>query len=170
LDDIELITIETQEAGARIIDKTGPLDNYADRDHCIQYMVAVPMIFGELTAGSYNDEVAADPRIDALREKMKVSENEKFTKDYFDPEKRGIGNAIQVFYKDGSSSERVEISYPMGHRRRRSEGIPVLVSKFQNAMGDQYSSDQAGAIESACGDQGTLEIMPVPDFVEKFVS
>jgi 2-methylcitrate dehydratase len=170
LDEIDRIVIETQEAGARIIDKTGPLDNYADRDHCIQYMVAVPLIFGELTANSYDDDVAADPRIDALREKMAVSENEGFTTDYFDPEKRGIGNAIQVFFKDGSSSERIEVSYPIGHRRRREEGIPVLVRKFQSAIGDHYSSDQAMNIESACGEQKALESLPVPDFVAKLVT
>jgi 2-methylcitrate dehydratase len=121
LDEIERITIETQEAGARIIDKTGPLDNYADRDHCIQYMVAVPLIFGELTADSYNDDVAADPRIDALRDRMEVRENEQFTVDYFDPDKRGIGNAVQVFFRNGTCTARVEISYPIGHRRRRAE-------------------------------------------------
>ena len=170
LADIERITIETQEAGARIIDKTGPLDNYADRDHCIQYMVAVPLIFGELTANSYDDDVAADPRIDALRNKMEVSENEGFTTDYFDPDKRGIGNAIQVFYKDGSSSERIEVSYPIGHRRRRDEGIPVLVRKFQSAIGDHYSSDQAASIESACSEQKALESLPVSDFVSKLVA
>ncbi|NCF63787.1 MAG: bifunctional 2-methylcitrate dehydratase/aconitate hydratase [Gammaproteobacteria bacterium] len=170
LDEIDRIVIETQEAGARIIDKTGPLDNYADRDHCIQYMVAVPLIFGELTANSYDDDVASDPRIDALREKMAVSENEGFTTDYFDPEKRGIGNAIQVFFKDGSSSERIEVSYPIGHRRRREEGIPVLVRKFQSAIGDHYSSDQAMNIESACGEQKALESLPVPDFVAKLVT
>ncbi|NNL94599.1 MAG: bifunctional 2-methylcitrate dehydratase/aconitate hydratase, partial [Xanthomonadales bacterium] len=126
IDEIDRIVIETQEAAVRIIDKTGPLDNYADRDHCLQYMVAVPLIFGQLTADSYKDDTAADPRIDALRQRMEVRENESFTADYFDPEKRGIGNAIQVYFKDGSSTKRVEISYPIGHRRRRDEGIPVL--------------------------------------------
>ena len=165
--EIEKITIETQEAGARIIDKTGPLDNYADRDHCIQYMVAVPMIFGELTADSYNDDVAADPRIDTLRDKMEVRENESFTTDYFDPEKRGIGNALQVFFTDGSSTERVEISYPIGHRRRRGEGIPVLVSKFQDAIAAHYGAEQSARIEAACNEQDALEAMAVPEFVEK---
>jgi len=169
LQDIERITIETQEAGRRIIDKTGPLDNYADRDHCIQYMVAVPLILGELTADSYSDEVAADPRIDALREKMEVRENEGFTTDYFDPEKRAIGNAIQVFFSDGSSTKRVEISYPIGHRRRRAEGIPVLVEKFRSAIGDHYSADQPARIEAACSDQAVLESTAVTDFVAEFV-
>ena len=169
LQDIERITIETQEAGGRIIDKTGPLDNYADRDHCIQYMVAVPLILGELTADSYNDEVAADPRIDALREKMEVRENDGFTRDYFDPEKRAIGNAIQVFFSDGSSTDRLEISYPMGHRRRRAEGIPVLVEKFRSAIGDHYSADQTARIEAACSDQAVLESTAVTDFVAEIV-
>src|SRR5215469_16070546 len=109
IDQIDKVVIETQEAGSRIIDKAGPLANYADRDHCIQYMVAVPLIFGRLTADDYNDEVAADPRIDTLREKMVVSENPQFTKDYFDPEKRYIGNSVQVFFKDGTSTEKVSI-------------------------------------------------------------
>ena len=169
LDDIDHVVLETQEAGARIIDKTGPLDNYADRDHCIQYMVAVPLIFGELTADSYKDETAVDPRIDTLREKMEVSENEAFTKDYFDPDKRGIGNAIQVFFKDGSSTERVEISYPIGHRRRRDEGIPVLVKKFESALEGYFDESQAAAIREACGDQEQLEAMSVSEFVQLWV-
>ena len=160
IDSIERISIETQEAGARIIDKTGPLNNYADRDHCIQYMVAVPLIFGELTAESYNDDVAADPRIDALRDKMDVRENTSFTEDYFDPEKRGIGNAIQIFFDDGSSTERVEISYPIGHRRRRNEGIPVLIEKFKSAITAHYDEAHAADIEAACENQESLEAMP----------
>ena len=170
IEDIDHIVIETQEASVRIIDKTGPLDNYADRDHCIQYMVAVPLIFGQLTASSYKDEIAADPRIDDLRSKMRVTENEKFTQDYFDPAKRGIGNAVQVFFKDGSSTERVEISYPIGHRRRRDEGIPELINKFNNALADHYPAEQAQAIRDACSDQQQLEKMPVPDFVDLWVT
>jgi 2-methylcitrate dehydratase len=169
LDGIERITIETQEAGARIIDKTGPLDNYADRDHCIQYMVAVPLIFGELTADSYNDDVAADPRIDALRDRMEVRENEQFTADYFDPDKRGIGNAVQVFFRDGTCTGRVEISYPIGHRRRRAEGIPVLVEKFRKAIAAYYRAGQARQIEASLGSQSDLEAMPVTDFVARWV-
>jgi len=169
LDDIERVTIETQEAGARIIDKTGPLNNFADRDHCIQYMVAASLIFGELTAESYTDEVASDPRIDTLRDKMEVRENERFTRDYFDPAKRGIGNAVQVFYRDGSCSERIEVSYPIGHRRRRAEGIPLLVQKFQNAVRGHYSTGRAARIERSCGEQQPLESMTVPDFVANLV-
>jgi 2-methylcitrate dehydratase len=169
LDEIERITIETQEAGARIIDKTGPLDNYADRDHCIQYMVAVPLIFGELTADSYNDDIAADPRIDALRDRMAVRENEQFTADYFDPDKRGIGNAVQVFFRDGTCTKRVEISYPIGHRRRRAEGIPELVQKFRKAIAAHYGAGQARQIEASLGSQDDLEAMPVTDFVADWV-
>ncbi|MDX1626796.1 MAG: bifunctional 2-methylcitrate dehydratase/aconitate hydratase [Wenzhouxiangellaceae bacterium] len=147
--DIERIEIETQEAGCRIIDKTGPLDNYADRDHCLQYMVAVPLIFGELTAESYTDEVAADPRIDELREKMTVKENPRFTEEYFDADKRAIGNALQVFFTDGSSTEKVSIDYPVGHRRRRDEGIPLLEKKFASAIRGQFGRRQAEAILQA---------------------
>ncbi|MDX1569871.1 MAG: bifunctional 2-methylcitrate dehydratase/aconitate hydratase [Xanthomonadales bacterium] len=168
IDEVERVVIETQEAGSRIIDKTGPLDNYADRDHCIQYMVAVPLIFGELTAESYEDRVAADPRIDALRDKMEVSENEAFTKDYFDPEKRAIGNAIQVFFTDGSSTDRVQVDYPIGHRRRRDEGIPVLISKFEKALGAHLSKRQAEQIKTLCADQEELEATPVHEFMDLF--
>src|SRR5690348_18229779 len=139
LDQIEKITIETQEAGVRIIDKTGPLANPADRDHCIQYMVAIPLIHGRLTAADYEDAIAADPRVDALREKMEVRENPQFTRDYFDPNKRWIGNAVQVRFKDGSTTERVAIDFPIGHRERRAEGIPVLVAKFEDALAGALS-------------------------------
>ena len=168
VDDIEKIVIETQEAGDRIINKTGVLDNYADRDHCIQYMVAAPMIFGELTAASYNDDVAADPRIDALRNKMQVSENENFTKDYFDPEKRAIGNAIQVFFTDGSSTERVHIDYPIGHRRRRDEGIPVLLRKFEDAMKEHYSTRQVQTIMTLTADENVFNTLSVDTFIGAF--
>ena len=130
LDRIEKIVIQTQEAGVRIIDKTGPLNNPADRDHCIQYIVAVPLIFGRLTADDYEDDIASDPRIDALCEKMVVVENKQFSKDYLDPEMRSISNAVQVFFKDGSRTENVTVEFPIGHRRRRLEGIPLLVEKF----------------------------------------
>src|ERR1700690_380612 len=131
LDQIDRVVIETQEPGVRIIDKTGPLANPADRDHCIQYMVAIPLLFGRLEASDYEDAVAADPRVDALRAKMQVKENAEFTKDYYDPQKRYIGNAVQVFFKDGSSSQRVAVDFPIGHRKRRAEGMPVLVKKFE---------------------------------------
>ncbi len=169
LDQITRIVIETQEAGVRIIDKAGPLANYADRDHCLQYMVAVPLIRGELNAESYADEVAADPRIDALRELMAVSENEQFTADYFDPDKRGIGNAVQVFFADGTALERIEISYPIGHRRRREEGIPELVKKFESAIADHFPQHQATTIRTAFESQAALASMTVPAFVDDWV-
>ncbi len=168
LEDIDRIVVETQEAGDRIINKTGPLDNYADRDHCLQYMIAAPMIFGELSAASYNDDVANDPRIDALRDKMQVSENESFTKDYFDPDKRAIGNAIQVFFKDGSSTDRVAIDYPIGHRRRRDEGIPVLIDKFERAIAQHYPARQAKSIVKSCADQQHLSELAVDDWLADF--
>ena len=169
LEEIDKIIIETQEAGVRIIDKTGPLANYADRDHCIQYMVAVPMIFGELTSASYDDKVAADPRIDRLRDKMVVTENKTFSAEYLDPEKRAIGNAIQVFYNDGSSSERVHIDYPIGHRRRRSDGIPLLIEKFENAIGGRFSARRCEQINNICSVQSDLENAKVTDFMALFV-
>lgn len=168
LDQIERIEIETQEAGVRIIDKTGPLANYADRDHCIQYMVAVPLIFGRLTADDYTDAVAADPRIDALREKMVVRENPQFTKDYFDPDKRYIGNAVQVFFKDGSSTEKVSIDYPIGHRRRRAEGIPVLMAKFEAAIRAHLSRAQADRLMELAGDPAELEAMSISDYLNLY--
>lgn len=168
LEDIEKVVIETQEAGVRIIDKTGPLDNPADRDHCIQYMVAVPLIFGGLTAEHYEDDVAADERIDRLRAVMEVTENKAFTEGYFDPERRAIGNAVQVFFKDGTKTDRVEIEYPIGHRRRRKEGIPVLERKFEDALATRLSRRRREAIGALCGDQGRLEATPVPQFMDLF--
>jgi 2-methylcitrate dehydratase len=168
LDQIEKVAIETQEAGQRIIDKTGPLANYADRDHCIQYMVAVPLIFGRLEASDYNDEVAADPRIDALRDKMVVSENPQFTKDYFDPEKRYIGNAVQVFFKDGSRTGKVSVDFPIGHRKRRAEGIPVLLKKFEAAMRAHLPGHQVKALLEATGDPARLDAMPIQQFLGFF--
>jgi 2-methylcitrate dehydratase len=170
LDAIERITIETQEAGVRIIDKTGPLANPADRDHCLQYMVAVPLIFGRLTADDYEDGVALDPRIDALRAKMVVTENRDFSRDYLDADKRAIGNAVQVSYKDGSRSERVAIDYPVGHRRRRAEGIPLLLAKFKDNLATRFGEAQIARIEAAWADQPRLERMPVDEFVGLWVS
>jgi 2-methylcitrate dehydratase len=170
IDQIERIEIETQEAGVRIIDKTGPLANYADRDHCIQYMVAVPLIFGRLTASDYNDDVAADPRIDALRAKMTVRENPQFTKDYFDPDKRYIGNSVQVFFADGSKTEKVSIDFPIGHRKRRVEGIPVLLRKFEAALLGHLAGNQVTGILDACRDPGALEAMPLHKFMGLFTA
>ena len=168
LDQVERIEIETQEAGVRIIDKTGPLANYADRDHCIQYMVAVPLIFGRLTADDYVDAVALDPRIDALRDRMVVKGNPQFTTDYFDPAKRYIGNSIQVFFKDGSSTEKVSIDYPIGHRNRRAEGIPVLIRKFEDALAGHLPARRVQRILEICADAQRFEATPVHEFLELF--
>ncbi len=169
LGDIEKVLIETQEAGVRIIDKTGPLDNPADRDHCIQYMTAVPMIFGRLSAADYEDDIASDPRIDALRDKMEVTENEGFTKDYFDAEKRYIGNALQVFFKDGSSTERVSIDFPIGHRQRRTEGMPVLIRKFETSISPKLKSGQWKVLNALCADPEKLAATTVDDFMALLV-
>jgi 2-methylcitrate dehydratase len=169
LNDIAKIVIETQESGVRIIDKTGPLNNPADRDHCIQYMVAVPLIKGTLTAEDYEDHVAADPRVDALRDKMEVKENKKFTQDYLDPQKRSIGNAVQIFFKDGSQTERVEVEYPIGHRRRRQEGIPVLQAKFERNLATRLPPKKCAQLLKVCADQSRLENTPVNEFMELLV-
>jgi len=169
LDQVERIEIETQEAGVRIIDKTGPLANYADRDHCIQYMIAVPLIFGRLTADDYNDSVAADPRIDALRAKMAVVENPQFTKDYFDPAKRYIGNSLQVFFKDGSKTDKVSIDYPIGHRKRRGEGIPVLIEKFKHALAGHLPPRQVEQIMEIAANPAAFEALPVNRLMDMFV-
>ena len=165
LDDIEKIVIDTQESAVRIIDKKGPLHNPADRDHCLQYMVAIPLIFGELTALHYEDKFAKDPRIDRLREKMEVIENPPFTKDYLDPEKRSIGNAIQIFFKDGTKTEKVSIEYPIGHRRRRDEGIPLLLEKFSRAVFAHFSQEQAEKILTLCDNKNQFDQTPIDAFV-----
>jgi 2-methylcitrate dehydratase len=170
LDQIAEIIIETQEAGVRIIDKRGPLANPADRDHCIQYMVAVPLILGRLTAADYEDGVAADPRIDRLRERMRVIENPAFSADYSSPDKRAIGNAIQVKFRDGTSTARVAIDYPIGHRRRRAEGIPVLIEKFRRNLATRFDSARVKQIETACSDQAKLEALPVEEFMALWVA
>jgi 2-methylcitrate dehydratase len=169
LDDIRKITIRTHESAIRIIDKKGKLANFADRDHCIQYMVAVPLIFGRLEASDYEDEVAADPRIDALREKMTCKEDKQFSKDYLDADKRSIANGITVEFKDGSKLKEVVVEYPIGHRRRRKEGIPVLVEKFRRNLGLKIAPRKAEAILELCDDQKKLESTPVQDFVSLFV-
>ena len=165
IDDISKIVIETQEAAVRIIDKTGPLDNPADRDHCIQYMVAVPLIFGRLTAADYENDVANDPRIDALRDKMEVSENTRYTKDYFNPELRYIGNSVQVFFNDGTSTNRVEVDFPIGHSERREEGIPVLIEKFVSSVSPRLADRQWEELQALCGDQKKLAETDVDDFM-----
>jgi 2-methylcitrate dehydratase len=169
LQQIERIVIETQEPGVRIIDKSGPLNNPADRDHCIQYMVAVPLIFGRLTASDYEDQVAGDPRIDALRARMQVVENRDFTRDYYDPAKRYIGNAIQLFFRDGKSSRRVAVDYPIGHRLRRAEGLPLLQRKFEASVRGHFGHEQAEQIVRRFSDRAALEAMPVSDMMSALV-
>jgi 2-methylcitrate dehydratase len=168
-DDIRKITIRTHEAAIRIIDKKGPLNNPADRDHCIQYMVAVPLIFGRLTAADYEDSVAADPRIDALREKIECVEDPQFTKDYHDPEKRSIANGLAVELKDGTRLPEVVVEYPIGHRRRRKEGIPLLVEKFRTNLARRFPPKQQKAILDICLVQKKLEGVQVNEFVDMFV-
>jgi 2-methylcitrate dehydratase len=168
--DVERIVIDTQEAACRIIDKTGPLDNPADRDHCIQYMVAVPLIFGRLTAADYEDAVARDPRIDALRAKMQVRENKAYTKDYFDPGKRYIGNAVQVFFTDGSRTERMAVDFPIGHRERRAEGIPVLMKKFVDSVAPKLAKGQWSELSALAKDGARLAATDVDDFMALLVA
>ena len=169
LEEIEKIVIETQESGKRIIDKTGPLANPADRDHCLQYMVAVQLFKGSLTAEDYEDATARDPRLDALRGKMEVRENPDYTRDYLDPAKRSIGNAVQVFFRDGTSTPRVAVEYPVGHRFRRAEGVPLLLAKFDRAVRAHYPAAQAEAILALCADHTYLDTTPVQRFQEAFV-
>jgi 2-methylcitrate dehydratase len=169
LDEIEKIQLTTHDAAIRIICKSGPLHNPADRDHCLQYMVAVPLIKGNLVAEDYEDNVASDPRIDALREKMEILEDKRYSTDYHDPDKRSIANAMQIFFKDGSKTDRVEIEYPIGHRRRRAEGIPVLEVKFEAALKGHYSAEQVRKIVEMCGDQEKLEGTSVKEFVGAWV-
>ena len=170
IDQIERIRIETQEPGVRIIDKTGPLANPADRDHCIQYMVAIPLIFGRLTAHDYEDEIARDPRVDALRDKMEVRENPTFTQEYYAPDKRYIGNAVQVLFRDGSQTDRVAVDFPIGHRKRRAEGMPVLMRKFESSVAAQVPAAQARAIVSLCADRARLEAMDADAFVAELLA
>jgi 2-methylcitrate dehydratase len=169
IDDIERVVITTHESAIRIIDKKGPLHNPADRDHCIQYMTAVPLIFGRLTVDDYEDKIASDPRIDALRAKMEVVENKQYSIDYHDPEKRSIANAVQVFFKGGTATQNVEVEYPLGHRRRRLEGIPLLIEKFRNNLATRFSEKKVGTILDLCASQEKLEATPVHDFMDLLV-
>jgi 2-methylcitrate dehydratase len=168
-EDIKKVTIRTHEACIRIIDKKGPLNNPADRDHCVQYMVAVPLIFGRLTAKDYEDEIAADPRIDALREKMECVEDPAFTADYFDPEKRSIANALTIEFNDGSKSDEIVVEYPVGHRRRREEGLPLLLAKYKTNLRRVFSEEKASEIEKISLDIDRLLTMKADDFVSLFV-
>jgi 2-methylcitrate dehydratase len=170
LGDVSKIVIETQEPGVRIIDKTGRLANPADRDHCIQYMVAVPLVFGRLTAADYEDAVAGDPRIDELRAKMEVRENPEFTRDYYDAQKRYIGNAVQVHFSDGTATARREVHYPIGHRKRRAEGIPLMREKFERSIAEQLSTAQCRALVAAFADRDKLERMSVDALMAMMVT
>jgi len=168
LGEIERVELETQEPGVRIIDKQGPLNNYADRDHCLQYMVAIGLIFGNLTADHYQDQTAADPRIDELRAKMKVRENPDFTVAYYDPQQRAIPNSVQVFFRDGSHTERVAVHFPVGHRRRRDEGLPLLRQKFAQAVQGFYQADEIANLISLFGSPDKLDRMPAEEFMGIF--
>jgi 2-methylcitrate dehydratase len=169
INEVSRIVIETQESAVRIIDKTGPLNNPADRDHCIQYMTAVPLIHGTLTAEHYENGEAADSRIDALRQKMQVVENPQYTVDYLDPEKRSIANAVQVFFADGSATERVEVQYPIGHRRRRGDAVPLLKAKYEWAIGEIFEGDQRKRLAELFDDEGKLAELPVQEFMAMWV-
>ncbi|WP_166268475.1 2-methylcitrate dehydratase [Marinobacter caseinilyticus] len=170
LQEIDRIVITTHESAIRIISKVGKLANAADRDHCLQYMTAVPLIFGNLIAEQYEDSFhAANPIIDELRDKMEVVEDEGYTKEYLEADKRSIANAIQVFFLDGSSTDKVAVEYPIGHRRRRVDGIPLLEDKFRNNLMTRFAGQRCDEIWSVCKDQKRLEETPVQDFVSLFV-
>ena len=172
-EDIRSVTIHTHEACLRIIDKKGPLSNPADRDHCVQYMVSIPLLFGRLTAADYEDRFARDPeiatRIDALRAKITCVEEPRFTKDYHDPEKRSIANSLHVVLNDGTKLERT-VEYPIGHRRRREEGLPLLIEKFKTNLRRRFSDAQQQRILEASLDQPRLEAMPVHEYVDLYTS
>ncbi len=169
LDEVARVVISTQESAIRIISKTGPLYNPADRDHCLQYMTAVALIRGRLTADDYGDQAAADPCIDRLRELMEVEEDPRYSRDYLDPDKRSIANAVQVFFRDGSSTEKVEVEYPLGHRRRRSEGIPLLLKKCRDNLSARLPEERVDLVLDVCSDLGRLQAMPVHEFIGLFL-
>jgi len=169
LADVRKIEIVTHESAIRIIDKKGPLHNPADRDHCIQYMTAIALIKGDLTAADYEDDAAREPRVDALRSKMACVENKRYSRDYLDPKKRSIANQLQVFFRDGTATRKVAVEYPVGHRRRRHEGIPLLESKFRRNLTRRFPEERRNAIVELCRDQERLESTPVDRFVDLFV-
>src|SRR5438128_3231587 len=169
LSDVKKIETLTHESAIRIIDKKGPLNNPADRDHCIQYMVAIGLLKGNLTAADYEDDVARDPRIDALRAKMVCIENKRYSRDYLDPKKRSIANQLQIFFKDGTKTRKVAVEYPLGHRRRRHEGIPLLEAKFRRNLDRRFPEPRRKLIVDLCQDPKRLEATPVNEFVDLFV-
>ena len=169
MDEIERIVLHTQESAIRIISKTGPLHNPADRDHCLQYMVATALIHGRLTADDYSDDAAEDPRIDKLRELMTVEEEARYSREYLDPDKRSIANAVQVFFRDGGSTEKMEVEYPLGHRRRRAEGIPLLLKKCRKNLACRLPEDRVEQVLDICSDLERLRALPVNEFMELFL-
>jgi 2-methylcitrate dehydratase len=169
LDQIDRVVLTTQESALRIISKSGPLHNPADRDHSLQYITAIPLIFGRLTADDYEDKIAHDPRIDALRAKMEVVEDPRYTREYLEPDKRSIANALQVFFKDGTATRKVEVEYPLGHRRRRAEGIPLLMKKFEANLATRLAAGQASAIVDLCQDRKRLEATAADEFMAMWV-
>jgi 2-methylcitrate dehydratase len=169
LDQIEKIVLTTQESAIRIIDKTGPLTNSADRDHCLQYMVAIGLLTGQLVADDYEETRASDPHIDALRKKMVVEEDPRYSRDYRDPNKRSIANAVQVFFQDGTNTEKVVVEYPLGHRRRRVESRADLEEKFLSSLQTHFSAKHIQAILEVCLDQQKVETTAVHDFLSLFV-
>ena len=169
-DEIEKILITTHESAIRIISKEGILNNPADRDHCLQYMTAIGLLKGDLVAEDYEDDVASDPRVDQLREKMFIEEDNRYSKEYLEADKRSIANSIQIFFTDGSSTEKIEVEYPIGHRRRREQGIPLLVEKFERNLATQFSDQRCQEILSLCLDQENLETTSVPEFMNLFIA
>lgn len=170
LADIDKIVLTTHDSAIRIISKTGALANPADRDHCLQYMTAVPLIFGALSAEHYEDSFhVANPLIDELRSKMQVKENPEYSADYYDPEKRSIANAVQVFFTDGSATDNVAVEYPVGHRRRREEGMPLLIDKFKHHLATRFAKDRCHKIAQLCSDQIALEQLPVHKFMDAWM-
>ena len=170
LDEIEKILISTHESAIRIISKEGTLNNPADRDHCLQYMTAIGLLKGNLVAEDYEDDVASDPRVDQLREKMVIEEDLRYSREYLEADKRSIANAVEIIFKDGSSTKKVEVEYPIGHRRRREQGIPLLVEKFERNLETQFSSSRSEEILAICSDQAKLESTKVTEFMELFIA
>ena len=166
IDQIARIELTTHESAIRIISKIGPLHNYADRDHCLQYMVAIGLLHGDLNADHYSDAAAADPRIDALRDKTEVREDPRYSRDYLDPDKRSIANAVRIHFRDGTSTDKVEIEYPVGHGRRRAEGTPILIEKARRNLTTRLSAARTEQIVQLCLDRRRLEKTDVPGFME----
>ena len=170
LDDIKRVEVRCHNSTMVILDKTGPLHNFADRDHCMRYMMSIGMIYGTMTAEHYYDHIAADPRIDRLRAKMRLAESKQYEREYHDPKKRTNANSIQVFFNDGSKTPLSEVLYPLGHRKRRQEGIPVLMKKFEGAVGRVFAAKKRDAIVKACLDQKRLEALPVNELMDLMVN